>query len=59
MPEGRGVSIAFESYDKRIEALEAAVRASNQQRAQNYTEALKEASDEVLGDIQGEMAFIS
>lgn len=47
--------LAFESYDKRIEALEAAVRASNQQQAQNYTEALKEASDEVLGDIQGEL----
>lgn len=47
--------LAFESYDKRIEALEAAVRASNTEKAQNYTEALKNASDEVLGDIQGEL----
>lgn len=47
--------LAFESYDKRIEALEAAVRASNTEKAQNYTEALRNASDEVLGDIQGEL----
>lgn len=47
--------LAFESYDKRIEALEAAVRASNAEKAQNYTEALKNASDEVLGDVQGEL----
>ena len=47
--------LAFESYDKRIEALEAAVRASNTEKAQNYTEALKNASDEVLGDVQGEL----
>ena len=45
--------LAFESYDRRIEALEAAVRASNTEKAQNYTEALRNASDEVLGDIQG------
>lgn len=47
--------LAFESYDKRIEALEAAVRASNKEKVQNYTEALKNASDEVLGDVQGEL----
>lgn len=47
--------LAFESYDKRIEALEAAVRASNTEKVQNYTEALKNASDEVLGDVQGEL----
>lgn len=47
--------LAFESYDRRIEALEAAVRASNTEKAQNYTEALRNASDEVLGDIQGEL----
>ena len=47
--------LAFESYDRRIEALEAAVRASNKEKVQNYTEALKNASDEVLGDVQGEL----
>ena len=47
--------LAFESYDRRIEALEAAVRASNTEKVQNYTEALKNASDEVLGDVQGEL----
>lgn len=47
--------LAFESYDKRIEALEAAVRASNTEKAQNYTEALKNASDTVLGDVQKEL----
>ena len=47
--------LAFESYDRRIEALEAAVRASNTEKAQNYTKALRNASDEVLGDIQGEL----
>ena len=38
--------LAFESYDKRIEALE------------NYTEALKNASDTVLGDIQGKLGTL-
>ena len=47
--------LAFESYDKRIEALEAAVRASNAKKVQNYTVALRNASDAVLGDIQGEL----
>lgn len=47
--------LAFDSYDKRIEALEAAVRASNTEKVQNYTEALRNASDAVLGDIQGEL----
>ena len=50
--------LAFESYDKRIEALEAAVRASNTEKAQNYTEALKNASGAVLGDIQGELKHL-
>lgn len=40
---------------RRLEAVEASVTASNTERVQNYTEALKEASDEVLGDIQGEL----
>ena len=47
--------LAFDSYDRRIEALEAAVRASNTEKVQNYTEALRNASDAVLGDIQGEL----
>lgn len=47
--------LAFDSYDKRLEALEAAVRASNTEKVQNYTEALRNASDAVLGDIQGEL----
>lgn len=47
--------LAFESYDKRIEALEAAVRASNTEKVQDYTKALKKASGEVLGDIQDEL----
>lgn len=47
--------LAFDSYDKRIEALEASVRASNTEKVQNYTEALRNASDAVLGDIQGEL----
>ena len=51
--------LAFESYDKRIEALEAAVRASNTEKEQNYTEALKNASDTVLGDIQGKLGIIA
>ena len=50
--------LAFESYDKRIEALEAAVRASNTEKEQNYTEALKNASDTVLGDIQGKLGTL-
>lgn len=50
--------LAFESYDKRIEALEAAVRASNTEKAQNYTEALKNASDTVLGDVQKELGTL-
>ena len=48
--------LAFESYDKRIEALEAAVRTSNTEKVQNYTKALSKASGEVLGDIQGELS---
>ena len=47
--------LAFDSYDKRIEALEASVRASNTEKVQNYAEALRNASDAVLGDIQGEL----
>lgn len=47
--------LAFESYDKRIEALEAAVRASNTEKVQDYTEALSEAADKVLDDVQGEL----
>ena len=39
----------------RIEALEAAVKASDAEKVQNYTEALRNASDAVLGDIQGEL----
>ena len=50
--------LAFESYDKRIEALEAAVRASNTERVQNYTEALKTASETILGDIQGKLGTL-
>ena len=38
--------LAFESYDKRIEALEAAVRTSNTEKVQNYTKALSKASGE-------------
>lgn len=40
---------------RRLEAVEASVTASNTEKAQNYTEALKNASDEILGDIQGEL----
>lgn len=47
--------LAFESYDKRIEALEAAVRASNTEKVQDYTEALSEAADKVLDDVQDEL----
>jgi hypothetical protein len=50
--------ISFESYDKRIEALEAAVRTSNIEKAQNYTEALKTASETILGDIQGKLGTL-
>ena len=50
--------LAFESYDKRIETLEAAVRTSNTEKAQNYTEALKTASETILGDIQGKLGTL-
>ena len=45
--------LAFESYDKRIEALEAAVRASNEQRGIDVQLALKNAAEAILGDVRG------
>ena len=48
--------LAFESYDKRIEALEAAVRASNEQKDMNIQEALKRASAAILEDVRTESA---
>lgn len=46
---------AFHDYNSRLEAIEAAVRASNVEKAQDYTKALKGASETILGDIQGEL----
>lgn len=49
------IIMALNSYDKRIEALEAAVTASNTEKAQDYTGALKNASDAILGDLSSEV----
>lgn len=40
---------------RRLEAVEASVTASNTEKEQNYTEALKNASDTVLGDVKKEI----
>jgi len=47
--------LAFESYDKRIEALEAAVRASNEKKVVDIKKTLEKASEAVMGDITANM----
>lgn len=40
---------------RRLEAVEASVTASNTEKAQNYTEALREATDTVMDDLGGDL----
>ena len=47
--------LACESYDKRIEALEAAVRASNEKKVVDIKKTLEKASEAVMGDITANM----
>ena len=50
------IALMLQKYDKRIEALEKAVRDSNEQRSINILSALERATTTIMGPVEGKMS---
>lgn len=50
------IALMLQKYDKRIEALEKAVRDSNEQRSINILSALEKATTAIMGPVEGKMS---
>ncbi len=50
------IALMLQKYDKRIEALEKAVRESNEQRSINILSALERATTTIMGPVEGKMS---
>lgn len=54
--QAANISLILQKYEKRIEALEGAVSASNRQSASDISEALENAADAILDGVRGKVS---